>query len=67
MNIFVVPQATSVASVITSIRDSGQADAADYSYMRENKEQRRFSPLVTNGLKSKYQGGDGEDMHCFMK
>lgn len=45
--IFTVPQATSAASVITSAADSGQADAAAYSYMRDNKEQQMLSPLVT--------------------
>lgn len=65
--IFIVLQATSVASVITSVAGSGQADAAACSKMREDKEQQRFSPLVTNWLESKYQGGDGEDMHYFVK
>lgn len=46
--IFIVPQATSVICVIASVAGSGQADAAAYSYMREDKEQPRFSPLVTN-------------------
>lgn len=46
--IFIVLQATSVSSAITSVADSSQADAAAYSYMSKNKEQQRFSPLVTN-------------------
>ena len=43
--ILIVPQATSLAGVAVSVADSGQAEAV-YSYMRENTEQQRFSPLL---------------------
>lgn len=43
--ILIVPQAVSLAGVAVSITDSGKAEAV-YSYVRENTEQQRFSPLL---------------------